>query len=68
MRQVDARDRLARARDDLLGQRARLPLEREDRTVVVGVGGVVDQARPEGLGDRGDGLGVAAFGDVGDGE
>ena len=45
--QVDAGDRLARAGEHALGQLAGLARDREHRAVVVGVGGVVDQAGPE---------------------
>ena len=54
-----------------LVQRARLAGEREDGAVVVGVGVAVEHARAAGGEGGADGVehrGVAALGDVGDGE
>ena len=69
--EVDALDRLARAARQRLVQRPRLGGEREDGAVVVGVLVAVEDARAaggEGLADGVEDRGVAALGDVGDGE
>ena len=69
--EVDAGDRLARAREDGLRERARLAREREDRAVVVGVLVAVEQAGAAGLergADRLQRREVSALGDVRDGE
>src|SRR3954468_1040662 len=69
--EVDALDRLARAREERMTQRARLAAQRDDAAVVIGVGVDVEQPRAaggEGVRDLRDGYGVPPLRHVGDGK
>ena len=69
--QVDAGDRLTRAREQRGREHPRLPGERVDGAVVVGIGMDVEQPDAgalEGAADGVDRRGVTPLGDVGDGE